>query len=298
VYGDKVINLVNHITDRVYPKDDALNYVANGEIGVVVGQYKSANAKWKGAPWKLQVEFSSQQEFAYDFSPRQLQEEGTPMLELAYAVTVHKAQGSEFGLCLLVLPRASRIVSRELLYTAFTRQRDRIVILHEGDRAELKSYASDYFSETKRRLTNLFVPPRPTAIRDRFLEDRLIHTSSRGEPMRSKSEVIIADQLFAAGVDYEYETPLQAPSGSTRWPDFTLIDADTGRTIYWEHCGMLQDPHYRARWERKLDWYRSQGILPIEDGPADAPCVLVVTEDDDKGGISSQAIRQRIESLF
>jgi hypothetical protein len=220
------------------------------------------------------------------------------MLELAYAVTVHKAQGSEFGLCFLVLPRVSRVLSRELLYTALTRQRDRIVILHQGDRAELKSYASDYFSETKRRLTNLFVPPRLTAIRDRFLEDRLIHTSSRGEPMRSKSEVIIADQLFAAGIEYEYETPLQAPNGSTRWPDFTVVDSDTGRTIYWEHCGMLQDPHYRARWERKLHWYRDQGILRIEDSPADAPRVLVVTEDDDKGGISSQAIRQRIDSLF
>ena len=57
------------------------------------------------------------------------------MLELAYAVTVHKAQGSEFGLCLLVLPRESRILSRELLYTALTRQRDRIVILHQGDRS-------------------------------------------------------------------------------------------------------------------------------------------------------------------
>jgi ATP-dependent exoDNAse (exonuclease V) alpha subunit len=124
VYGDKVINLVNHTTDWVYPKDDALNYVANGEIGVVVGQYKSKNAEWKGAPWKLQVEFSSQPEFAYDFTPGQLQEEGKPMLELAYAVTVHKAQGSEFGLCLLVLPRTSRVLSRELLYTALTRQRN------------------------------------------------------------------------------------------------------------------------------------------------------------------------------
>ena len=84
------------------------------------------------------------------------------MLELAYAITVHKAQGSEFGLCVLVLPRASRLLSRELLYTALTRQRDRIVILHEGDRSALKDYASDYYSETKRRLTNLFVPPKIT----------------------------------------------------------------------------------------------------------------------------------------
>lgn len=297
VYGDKVINLVNATTDWVYPKEGGINYVANGEIGVVVGQFKSKDAKWKGAPWKLQVEFSSQPEFAYEFTPRQLQEEGRPALELAYAVTVHKAQGSEFGLSFLVLPESSRLLSRELLYTALTRQRDRIVILHQGDRSELKKFASDYFSETKGRLTNLFVPPRVTQLHDRFFEDRLIHTSSRGEPMRSKSEVIIADLLAAAGIEYEYEAALMAPDGSTRWPDFTVVDADSGRIFYWEHCGMLGDPEYAERWARKLKWYASHGIVPHDDAPG-ATRSLVVTEDDEKGGISSQAIKERIADLF
>lgn len=297
VYGDKVINLVNHFTDYITPREGGLNYVANGEIGVVVGQFKGKSAQWKGAPWKLQVEFSSQPEFAYDFTPKQLQEEGSPMLELAYAVTVHKAQGSEFGLCILVLPRESRLLSRELLYTALTRQRDRIVILHEGDKSNLRNYASDYFSATKRRLTNLFLPPRLTQLNDRFLEERLIHRSGRGEPMRSKSEVIIADRLAAAGIDYEYEVPLVARDGSTRWPDFTIDDADSGRTLYWEHCGMLGDPEYRARWERKLGWYRAQDICPVAENPS-AARALVVTEDDDRGGIDSHEIATLIGELF
>lgn len=298
VYGDKVINLRNRRTDRLYPKDGGLEYVANGEIGIVVGQYKGRNAQWRGAPWKLEVEFSSQPEFAYDFTGRLLQDEGSPILELAYAVTVHKAQGSEFGLCLLVLPESSRVLSRELLYTALTRQRDRIVILHQGDRADFRNYASDYYSETKRRLTNLFVPPRLTTIQDRFLEERLIHKSGRGEPMRSKSEVIIADQLAAAGIDYEYESPLSAPDGSTRWPDFTIQDDDSGRMIYWEHCGMLGIPEYDERWARKQVWYADQGILRTDEAESGASRVLVVTEDDTKGGISSQAIKELISSLF
>ncbi len=195
VYGDKVINLVNHFSDRVYPKEGGINYVANGEIGVVVGQFKGKSAKWKGAPWKLQVEFSSQPEFAYDFTPGQLQEEGSPMLELAYAVTVHKAQGSEFGLCLLVLPRESRILSRELLYTALTRQRDRIVILHEGDRSGLRIYASDYFSETKRRLTNLFVPPRSDEARRSLPRGA---TDSPVEPRRADALEVRGDHRRSA----------------------------------------------------------------------------------------------------
>ncbi len=47
-----------------------------------------------------------------------------------YALTVHKAQGSEFDSIVLVLPdRASAVLSRELLYTAITRARQRVVIL-------------------------------------------------------------------------------------------------------------------------------------------------------------------------
>lgn len=47
-----------------------------------------------------------------------------------YALTVHKAQGSEFDRVVLVLPdRASAVMSRELLYTGITRARDHITIL-------------------------------------------------------------------------------------------------------------------------------------------------------------------------
>ena len=47
----------------------------------------------------------------------------------AFASTVHKAQGSEFDEVLLMLPpRASRVVARELLYTGVTRARERLVL--------------------------------------------------------------------------------------------------------------------------------------------------------------------------
>ncbi|MDQ6684230.1 MAG: exodeoxyribonuclease V subunit alpha, partial [Pseudomonadota bacterium] len=52
-----------------------------------------------------------------------------PVHETAYAMTVHKAQGSEFDAALVVLPgRPSRVVTRELLYTAVTRARQRVVV--------------------------------------------------------------------------------------------------------------------------------------------------------------------------
>jgi exodeoxyribonuclease V alpha subunit len=50
-------------------------------------------------------------------------------VETAYAMTVHKSQGSQFATAAVVLPPpGSRILTRELLYTAVTRARDRLIL--------------------------------------------------------------------------------------------------------------------------------------------------------------------------
>lgn len=300
VYGDKVINLVNtnpalpwNRHRKVYPaKDDA--YIANGEIGMAVGFF------WKkGLPdlrWKLEVEFSSQPGFKYDFSSRDFAEEGSAVLELAYALTVHKSQGSEFGTVILVLPNPCRLLSRELLYTALTRQKNRVVILHQGPRTELRRFSSDDRSETARRLTNLFLAPSPVEVDGRFFEEHLIHRTARGEMVRSKSEVIIANALAAKGVDYAYERPLTL-DGVTKYPDFTIEDMESGQTIYWEHCGMLHVPSYRRRWEEKLEWYRTHEIRAHEDGAGPAG-TLIVTRDEANGSIDSARIAAVISELL
>jgi hypothetical protein len=41
--------------------------------------------------------------------------------DFGYALTVHKAQGSEFRVVFVILPKRSRLLTRELLYTALTR---------------------------------------------------------------------------------------------------------------------------------------------------------------------------------
>lgn len=295
VYGDKVINIRNHRRDEVYPSEDAEAYLANGEIGIVVGQFKTK--KMRKAPWLLKVEFSSQPGYQYDFGSWDFGEEATPTLELAYALTVHKAQGSEFGTVILVLPNPCRLLSRELLYTALTRQRERLVILHQGRRSDLRAFSNGEYSEIARRLTNLWVKPSPVEHQQGvFYEQNLIHRTLRGEMVRSKSELIIADRLHAHGIEYVYEQPL-ALGGQTRFPDFTIDDAESGVTYYWEHCGLLGDPEYRARWERKRVWYRENGVLPIEAGDGKNG-VLIVTRDGENGGISSQEIEDLITRIF
>jgi hypothetical protein len=144
-------------------------------------------------------------------------------------------------------------------------------------------------------LTNLFVPPSPISIDGRIFEEHLIHRTSRGEMVRSKSEVIIANEL-ARRVEYSYEQPLTI-AGVTKYPDFTIEDAESGQNVYWEHCGMLHVPNYRRRWEEKLAWYRANGILPLDEGGGPAG-TLIVTRDEANGSIDSSQITKLLDKLI
>jgi hypothetical protein len=186
------------------------------------------------------------------------------------------------------VPSPCRLVSRELLYTALTRQRQRIVVLHQGGIAELQRYSQVGRSETARRFTNLFDAPHPVEVEGQFLEDRLIHRTARGEAVRSKSEVIIADHLAHRNIRYKYEKALTMGE-ITKYPDFTIEDDDAGITYFWEHCGMLADPQYREKWKAKEHWYRQNGILPFAEGGGPNG-TLIVTQDEPNGGISSDGI--------
>jgi energy-coupling factor transporter ATP-binding protein EcfA2 len=266
IWGDKVINLRNNGRRRTYPPVE-IAYVANGDIGIVVGGYKTARMKYR--PRDLEVEFSSQPGIKFTYYAGEFSgEEGTPDLELAYALTVHKTQGSQFERTFLLLPRYCRPLSRELLYTAVTRHRHELVLLHEDDIGALRRYSDPSASEIARRMSDLFQDPGPVQVKTvsgpRFLDRHLLHRTSRGEFVRSKSELAIAEKLHGMGITYVYEQQLQL-GGQTRWPDFTITDEDSGITYYWEHLGMLSDPQYEARWLVKRAAYLAADIRPIEE---------------------------------
>ena len=294
VYGDKVINNRNTRVPRrkTWPEEE--RFLANGEIGIVVGQIRTR--KFNYPPSSLEVEFSTQTGSVVKFWPREFDDEGEASLELAYALTVHKAQGSEFGTVLLILPKSSQLLTRELVYTALTRQRDKIVILMQGSAADLQRLSSELYSEVAGRLTNLFAPPNPVQLGERILEEGLIHRTTRGEAVRSKSEVIVANLLHTHGINYRYEDPLER-NGVTKYPDFTIEDDDTGETYYWEHLGMLSDNDYHRRWFEKKKWFSAHGILPKEDGGGPAG-TLITTEDSAEGGIDSAQVSTLIDDLF
>ncbi|TOI85635.1 hypothetical protein CGI50_24830, partial [Vibrio parahaemolyticus] len=75
------------------------------------------------------------------------------------------------------------------------------------------------------RYTDLFETPNIIEIefnkQKRYFEEKLIHKTIRGEMVRSKSEVIVANILAMMNIEYFYEKPLNV-RGKTYIPDFTL----------------------------------------------------------------------------
>ena len=73
-------------------------------------------------------------------------------VDMAYAVTVHKSQGSEFSAVVIpVFKGPAKLLSRNLLYTAITRARDLCVLV--GDPEALRSMVDNH--RVYRRFTGL-----------------------------------------------------------------------------------------------------------------------------------------------
>ena len=123
-----------------------------------------------------------------------------------------------------------------------------------------------------------------------FLPENLIYDTKRGEKVRSKSEAIIADILYDLGIPYIYEKKLVMKDGSSRRPDFTLLDVKRRKEIYLEHFGLLDDPEYLAKTLQKLDEYRANGIYPGKN--------LIFTYETENRPLDIKGIRKMLDDLL
>lgn len=109
-------------------------------------------------------------------------------------------------------------------------------------------------------------------------------STMRGDVVRSKSEVIIADRLFKAGIPYRYEVifPMKFEDLTYVYPDFQILKTSTKEVFFWEHLGMMDDPKYANGQIKKISGYARSGyilgkslILTFEskERPLDTFCV-------------------------
>lgn len=94
------------------------------------------------------------------------------------------------------------------------------------------------------------------------------HYTARGEIVRSKSEVEIANFLFFHGIPYRYEYPLKLRDGHqtvTYYPDFVILDPVSRKVILLEHLGRMDDPEYVEEQVRKRRVYEDNGFFEGEN---------------------------------
>ncbi len=210
-----------------------------------------------------------------------LQLEATSILTHgAYALTVHKAQGSDFETVYLIIPQSANTLTRELIYTGLTRFRKNLVLLVQNDIQPLLRLRQAGNSDVENRNSFIFNLMMRSGDQQKLFAENLIHRAKNGEAMRSKSEVIVANILLDLNLNPRYEEPLYAKDSDSdfRLPDFTV--SYEGDTFYWEHLGMLTLPSYRESWNRKKQWYKDNGYWDQ----------VITSEDKSDGGIDAELI--------
>lgn len=250
--------------------------VFNGEIGFV--QKHNFDKKPGGRLKRFQVKFERKDHLAVGYGSELSANGGFESvednLELAYAISVHKAQGSEFNHSYVVVPRSKgRSLSSELLYTALTRARQHCTLLVQGDVSTLLSARRPENAQTGLINSSLFdrffrAVPDELINRKGWYEEGRIHEALSGDMVRSKSELVIANLLHERDVPFSYEVLLRAPDGTMYLPDFTI--SWQGETWFWEHWGMMSSDSYQGHRERKIAWYNKHfpgRLIETFEGP-------------------------------
>ena len=123
--------------------------------------------------------------------------------------------------------------------------------------------------------------------------------TDNNEQVRSKSEVIIANALKAAGVPYRYEFPLLVDRKAVDFydkdigylhPDFYCLNLRTRQEFAWEHFGMMDDPEYAARAIEKLELYAENGFFPGKN--------LIITMETSAKPLSSKLLKSVIKTYL
>lgn len=263
VHSDKLICVANRYV-RNFKTERRELQISNGSIGVVTMSRGERKAFFAEREWPIDWDSLKEDE-----------------LELAYAITVSKSQGSEFQEVLLVVPERRALLCRELIYTAMTRSKTQLTMLVQkaarGNPLEIARSRSAILM----RNSSVFSEP---------FDARRVFEPETGLKVQSKIEYMIYTALRlareAGRLTFKYEQPRLLPLNGhsvTVKPDFTIECG--GVTYYWEHLGMLDRVDYARGWRDRVAGYAAANLMDR----------LVTT--DDLGGVRQERIDQVVNDL-
>ncbi len=137
-------------------------------------------------------------------------------------------------------------------------------------------YVEQWLSETFRR-------------KEFLTDDSSEFITDRGERVRSKSEIMIANALYKNELAYHYERPMFL-GDATIYPDFTILKMPERSEIIWEHLGMMDDEMYAANAVRRVNDYEREGY-----GLGDS---LLITMETRACPLSSKQVERVIARHF
>lgn len=118
--------------------------------------------------------------------------------------------------------------------------------------------------------------------------EMLVHRTLKGDFVRSKSEVIIANTLHMKGLQYRSEEVTKVGNYYFA-PDFKILVPSTGKIKILEHFGMMHDSEYREKAVWKMSTYIENGYRPYED--------ILFTFEDLNGNIDAKNLELLITNF-
>lgn len=119
--------------------------------------------------------------------------------------------------------------------------------------------------------------------------EKLVHKSASGNVFRSKAEAMIETALLQHNLFFHYEEEMIL-GDATYYPDFKIPHLRTGKFLYWEHVGRIDDPGYLNRFLSKLHDYISNGLIPGVN--------LILTFETKEHPLTTETIEEIIEKYF
>lgn len=124
-----------------------------------------------------------------------------------------------------------------------------------------------------------------------FSDNETEYFTDKGERVRSKSEVLIANLLYRYGIPYKYEYPLYINGIGYVYPDFSCLNVRERRKVILEHFGKMDDPSYVNRSVLpKLRAYENMGLILGKD--------YIFTMESSEKVLSSKYLEKIVEKYL
>ena len=125
--------------------------------------------------------------------------------------------------------------------------------------------------------------------------ENLRFETEKGDMVRSKSEVIIANILYRnrKNILYKYERPLEVIENGrqkTIYPDFTILNKHTGEITYWEHAGRIDDSYYANDFVKKMNTYITNDLLLGRD--------IVVSFESQSNPLDIKVVKRLVKQII